>query len=1196
MAIHIKKSHRGLLHKNLGVAKGKKIPASKLAIHKGDSPALKKRKQFAINAKKWHHQDGGILHYQKGGLKPKGGLPAMSPEARQKAIYEPNPMKIDSLRAYSGNKAPLGVSQKVFNATKAVSKFTKKYQVGGLQAAAPDIKSRFNAGTDNVINRDVFDQFENNTLDVNHPFNNMLPGYRKQVLTAFRQDPTLSEVTGSSYNLGHIPQMIVNGQPQGALGTNTEQFHLTEHKYNPAVPAQQAALPAQVAVVPAQPVQVQATSSAPKPLKPAPVANTGSVVTATHKSNKKYKPTDPYAAYPKRYRRKMGYQVGGFSGAPPATAYNPNYIPINPNTSVQQNLIKATLNRDTAKNLQNAVRGSGTVPQLENDITKPMSVMPGGVINRYANLKPQTLTTADSVYNASTAYLNKYKGFEIGGIHLSPETMEGYVPGDATVMKIQKGFQNGGYSDMNTLSAQHMQATYSPKKNKNLKKHFAAGGAWSAGGAGASGAAALGSTAGSLVSGIGADKYGVTSTGAAIGGGALSGAALGTTILPGWGTLIGAVIGGAVGGIKNKMAKNKRTKALEGIARAQKVEDANQSETALANYDNQGTGVRSFTHGGLHPATQPKVLHGYLVSAPGGYGNDGSYHFTDRSFLTEKGQNNKKLKAGYQQGGEMAGAAMSGVSQMIQPLMPEDIETKRKRTAALIDSGERFGYGGKDWARAQGVYQNGGMAVDGGNLQPISDNAYEVKGDNPQATDDVQFQDAFVDHGEVMKPKAGGTEIFSNHLTLPGTKTTFAKAAKKLEKSKSLKGNQNPNQDALIESKLKALFHTQQRLNDNSQGESTEEAIQPAGETPGRGMTEGNMFKLGGLSPKNVTYHDINPKRIGSLAKEAMATGVISKKYYNTGGTMAEKLFEVPGFKKELRTEPGHEPGAATFQGGGIAPAYNVNQVGKNYLGWGSYKPINNPVPTGQQQVGGGSNINWSAVAGLGASLAGNIHNTMALKNMPDVAEVSLTKAPRLRKLDYSDQKAMLREGLNTALKAGAKNSTMRQAQEGSQAASLSEYSRATNQMHGDVNRTNAQIGNEEAQLGWRNNLNNNQLTNQYRQDQQHRLSAIMSGESANIADVGNKVQGFVAQGNAMKLDQQKLDMNLAQLEISAPGAGYRHLKAMGYTDEEAKLAMSRVGYTLSGKMTPQGKRNGGFVSNKKPLSYNRGGGLRRMC
>lgn len=55
--IHIKKSHQGLLHKNLGVAKGQHIPAKKLskALH-SSNPAVKKRAVFAENAKHWHHK------------------------------------------------------------------------------------------------------------------------------------------------------------------------------------------------------------------------------------------------------------------------------------------------------------------------------------------------------------------------------------------------------------------------------------------------------------------------------------------------------------------------------------------------------------------------------------------------------------------------------------------------------------------------------------------------------------------------------------------------------------------------------------------------------------------------------------------------------------------------------------------------------------------------------------------------------------------------------------------------------------------------------------------------------------------------------------------------------------------------------------------------------------------------------------
>lgn len=54
MAIKIKKSHKGLLHKKLNVPPGQKIPAGKLAeaLH-SKSEALRKEANFARNAKGW---------------------------------------------------------------------------------------------------------------------------------------------------------------------------------------------------------------------------------------------------------------------------------------------------------------------------------------------------------------------------------------------------------------------------------------------------------------------------------------------------------------------------------------------------------------------------------------------------------------------------------------------------------------------------------------------------------------------------------------------------------------------------------------------------------------------------------------------------------------------------------------------------------------------------------------------------------------------------------------------------------------------------------------------------------------------------------------------------------------------------------------------------------------------------------------
>jgi hypothetical protein len=57
MAIKINPAHKGLLHEDLGVKAGEPIPMGKLmqALH-SDSPAVRKRANFARNARKWNHK------------------------------------------------------------------------------------------------------------------------------------------------------------------------------------------------------------------------------------------------------------------------------------------------------------------------------------------------------------------------------------------------------------------------------------------------------------------------------------------------------------------------------------------------------------------------------------------------------------------------------------------------------------------------------------------------------------------------------------------------------------------------------------------------------------------------------------------------------------------------------------------------------------------------------------------------------------------------------------------------------------------------------------------------------------------------------------------------------------------------------------------------------------------------------------
>jgi hypothetical protein len=58
--IKIKPSKEGSLHTALKVPQGQKIPIEKLSIKPGDSPALRKKKQFALNAQHFNHNKKGI--------------------------------------------------------------------------------------------------------------------------------------------------------------------------------------------------------------------------------------------------------------------------------------------------------------------------------------------------------------------------------------------------------------------------------------------------------------------------------------------------------------------------------------------------------------------------------------------------------------------------------------------------------------------------------------------------------------------------------------------------------------------------------------------------------------------------------------------------------------------------------------------------------------------------------------------------------------------------------------------------------------------------------------------------------------------------------------------------------------------------------------------------------------------------------
>lgn len=196
----------------------------------------------------------------------------------------------------------------------------------------------------------------------------------------------------------------------------------------------------------------------------------------------------------------------------------------------------------------------------------------------------------------------------------------------------------------------------------------------------------------------------------------------------------------------------------------------------------------------------------------------------------------------------------------------------------------------------------GSIRVGKGSLVPISDDAHEVRGDNPGQTDDVDMGNAMVDNDEVVKesPDGNGERVYSDSLKPFGSKQTFAEVAKSLEKSKKfLHSNQvrkmggyvkrgyrgftdipDPTyskQNQMVESNLDKLFQLQQFQNGDSHGEehamggNVHRNYHAMGWEDGiqirqPGMAEAVMnFEDGGLSPLRESFLRTwgTPKRYG---------------------------------------------------------------------------------------------------------------------------------------------------------------------------------------------------------------------------------------------------------------------------------------------------------------------------------------------
>ena len=134
--IHIKPSHKGLLHKNLHVPQGQPIPEKKLShALSSDNEAVRKRAQFAENAKHFHHADGGLIENPHEN-KATPLLPILPHENTQDwDLKDPHGENIGTFHSY-GDAAEY--AEKVRQKQPHIQDFLKGGQVPGIPKVSGD--------------------------------------------------------------------------------------------------------------------------------------------------------------------------------------------------------------------------------------------------------------------------------------------------------------------------------------------------------------------------------------------------------------------------------------------------------------------------------------------------------------------------------------------------------------------------------------------------------------------------------------------------------------------------------------------------------------------------------------------------------------------------------------------------------------------------------------------------------------------------------------------------------------------------------------------------------------------------------------------------------------------------------------------------------------------------------------------------
>lgn len=470
--------------------------------------------------------------------------------------------------------------------------------------------------------------------------------------------------------------------------------------------------------------------------------------------------------------------------------------------------------------------------------------------------------------------------------------------------------------------------------------------------------------------------------------------------------------------------------------------------------------------------------------------------------------------------GAVVGGTMGAIN--AKKIQKEQEEQLSIRSNAIQRSLMKYNKGGK-------MSPTDLKVLEGGGLIPISEDAVEVKANNPNQTDSVELEEAFVDHNEIIDNQ---NRVFSDELKMPDGKS-IAKHAKKLEKMKNDK-TRFKDSNSLVDSKLDKLFAYQEAKKNKA--------------VKGKLKKGGKLsYELGGEpDPKNAT---------------AMRAYIDAELRKNYPGIPLEQLDQhnkpiIPGVMdtvEQAAIRKGYLPSTNEVN---LTPQFEqtIAKVGGGMAKGGRLgkRKINNALEAGisaedrmrpdqiQSTGKSGFNTNSDNLLTNVATFAPNIVSTALQSRLKGPASPQLESGVKLKRISPTAQLAELNRQTGAVSETINKNTAQSADLIAGQGSLLAKKLNAQNNIYGQVNSENARIGSQEAYLNQGTKARNAGRLNQFMSDSVDFSNAKKRLTSENVANLSGKVLSQGREKNLM--DKDKLALEVLAKSYGDSGVYQRNL------------------------------------------------------